>query len=469
MKEGLSIAEVLQSNLESLGAIPHILVLAIGSVLLLMTGLFTSSKKVLVGIFLAILALTFYVVPEETTQSFSGQLFSTLLASKVQLLSLIVTLGLLLFKSFWEKPFEYQFLILALLIGCLLMTISRHLLIIYLAVELTSVVSYMLTSFNFNKAGIEGAFKYLLIGLTSSAFMLYGISLLYGASGGFFVSTLSSPLEIGGALLLLVGILFKVSVFPLHTWVPNTYQSAPTDLVFYLSVVPKVCAFVLLGYLVHAFDNELIKLVLWVFSIATVIAGTLGAVSQQNVKRLIGYGAVAHSGFILPFLIMPGSREGSQFLLYVLIYAVMNLAIFFFISVFEEKKDLTLDSLSGMGKSNPLFGAANLVVLLALIGLPPTAGFSIKLILFSEVWSEYATGQNMALMIFFLVGIISTAISLFYYLRIPYHYYLVETRTEHQNIAPKFLVVSTFLAAALLWFFIQPEILDNFVTTIPKP
>ena len=469
MIEGHSIAETLQNNIESLGAIRHLLVLAIGSVLLLMIGLVISSKKALVGIFTTILLLAFFVMPNEITQYFSGQLASTLLGTKVQVVSLVATLGLLLFKSFWNKPFEYYFLLLALLLGSLLMTVSRHLLILYLAIELTSVISYMLTAFNFNKSGIEGAFKYLLVGLVSSAFMLYGISLLYGATGSFFAGTLTGPLEVVGALLLLVGALFKVSVFPLHTWVPNTYQSAPTDLVYYLSVVPKICAFVLLGYLVEAFNHSIITTALWVFATATVVVGTFGAVVQRKVKRLIGYGAIAHSGFLLPFLLMPEFFAGNQFLFYVVIYAIMNGAIFYFIAIHERESDLDLDALSGMGKTNPLLGATIIVTLLALIGLPPTAGFSIKLVLFSEIWSSFTSDQGVYALTFFTVGIISTAISLYYYLRIPYHYYLKDEGSDQLKIPSKHLVVSTFLAVVLLWFFIQPEILDNFVLTIPKP
>jgi len=468
MKEGLSIARSLSTNLESLGDISYLIILICGAVLFLIGSLFLKDTRIHAVFFGLLVAVTFFLVPVASKEIFSGQLAMSIFSSKTQLICILATLGLLLFPGFWKKPAEYYFLLLALLIGSLLMTISNHLLVVYLAVELTSTMSYILTGFRFKQESFEASFKYLLTGVVSSAIMLYGISLLYGTSGSLFLGPLTDPIELTGGVLFLIGILFKISVFPMHIWVPNTYQAAPIDLTAFLSTVPKLCGFVLLSNSLLAFSNALINDSVLVFSLVTLVIGTFAALSQTEAKRLLSYGAIAHSGFLLPLIATPGMSTDESFLFYAVVYVVMNIAIFHFVSLHERDGELSIDQLSGLGRFNPFLGACAVIILIALVGLPPTSGFSVKLVLFSEVWEGYKTSDSTILLIYFIIGILSTALALFYYLRIPVYYFL---RSSELNIRikTKHVLTSTFLALLLLWIFAQPQILDNFVLTTSKP
>ncbi len=474
MNSSITVEQLLQANFEDLGEIRFLVMLLAGAVLLLLVGLFTERKWLLVATYLAALLISASQISLEPAVAFQGQLHLDPFKAMVQGVSLIVASLLVIFPDFWKRPFEYYFLLVALLVGSLLMTMAHHLLIIYLAVELTSLASYLLVSFRFDKKGLEGAWKYLITGLVSSALMIYGISILYGSHQTFLLDgmTLGSTPELMAGFLLIVGLLFKVSVFPLHIWVPSTYQSAPTELVALLSIVPKVCGFLLLGEVVQSFENELVYDLMIGAALITLLISSLMALSQVETKRLVAYGALAHSGFLLPLVAVPTTASETTFFYYVVIYAIMSLAIFHFIAIHEKNGQLPLEDLNGFGRDHGLLGACGVVMIIALVGLPPTAGFSIKLALFSEIWAAYNQGQNPVLLAYFVIGILSTALALFYYLRVPYHYFFRVGQATNGatpvHIGRLQLLISTFLALALLWFFIEPQIFNNFVVTISK-
>ncbi len=465
------ITQILRSNLEGLSQLSHLLVIVFGAVLLLVVGLFTNRKSLVGAMYCLPLLASLYFISFRIETLFGGQIVTGPVASSVQLIAIVTCLLLVLYPRFLSRPMEVQFLVLALLVGSLLMTVAKHLLLIYLSIELASLAAYLLTAFTFKKGAFEGSLKYLLTGVVSSAIMIYGISILYGTSGSLMLEDLqiNSPWGLAGAFLFAIGILFKVSVFPMHVWVPNTYVAAPIEIVALMAVVPKICGFLLLGNFVLSLEHELINQVLMLLALATVVLGSFAAILQSEAKRLLAYGAVAHSGLMLPLVIVSGENQGA-FLFYALIYAIMNLGVFYFIAIHDNNDEaLTLDRLKGLGKPYGLLGASVLVILMALVGLPPTSGFSIKLTLFSEVWVNYAEGGNRVVYLFFIVGILSTAVSLFYYLRIPYYYFLKESTEPWFAIKKHQVWVTTFFALLLLWFFIEPDIFDNFVSTMSKP
>ena len=209
---------------------------------------------------------------------------------------------------------------------------SHNLLILYLSIELTSYSSYLLTGFNFNEKGSEAALKFLLFGGLSSAVMLFGISLLYGAHDSLYFNIMEfSILDATGLLFFLSGLFFKTAIVPFHIWIPSTYQGAPTDVAAFFSIVPKIAGFVVL-YHVLKWTNELFNpflehLILFL-AIVTILWGTLCALRQTDIKRMLSYGAMAHSGFILPLCLF--METYSVFKFYIVFYAIVNILAFFF-------------------------------------------------------------------------------------------------------------------------------------------
>ena len=468
--ESTGLLPILRQNLEGLGVLSGELILIFGSIVMLIAGVFGLQKKYGVFLYALIIVLALVFKTDTTGVFFGGDMEWTDLGNRVQSLLLLVSLSLLLFKSFWKRKREYYFMVLAILAGSLLMTSARNLLIVFLSIELASLPAYLATAFLFKKRSYEAALKYLLTGIVSSAVMLYGLSLIYGTTGSLlpeYTAALTMPALVGWSLFL-VGILFKVSAFPVHFWVPNTYQLAPTELVAFFSVVPKVGGFVLLMNLFSPLANDWLHGVLLVAAILSIVVGTFSALQQEQVKRMLAYGAIAHSGFLLPLTFIAGSTAQASFLFYTVVYAVMNVAAFYFVSCYEQSGELKFTGLSGLGVKSPLTAAAMVVVMIALVGLPPTAGFSIKLLLFSAVWQAYELTGNYLHLAFVVVGILSSAVSLFFYLRVPYYSFLVPEvgkRVQVENWRMTSFML--FFALSLILIFVGPNIFDNFIFSNP--
>ena len=454
----------LTENLDGLSYLSAELILISGSMLLLLTGIFGLRQQLQGWVYgiIIVIALCF----KSTTQGsfFSGDMYQSGLGSSVQYLLMMASLALMLFKPFWKRSTEFYFMLLAMLTGCLLMVSARNLLLIFLSIELASMPAYLATAFHFRKKSFEAAIKYLLTGIISSAIMLYGMSLLYGLQGTLLPDqTSEGMLSILGWSMLIVGILFKVSIFPVHIWVPNTYQVAPTELVAFLSVVPKIAGFVLLMNLVSPLQVLWLTNVLMLAAMASIVVGTFAALLQKQVKRMLSYGAIAHSGFLLPLAILP-DYGGQAFLFYAWVYALMNMGAFYFVACFENNGELKLSQLSGLGHVAPLMGGGVVVIMIALVGLPPTAGFSIKLLLFSVVWQAYEASGNYLYFTFVVLGIMSSAISLFFYLRVPYYYFMVPGKEDtDQSGIGKMATLMLFFALSLILIFVGPDFFDNFI------
>jgi NADH-quinone oxidoreductase subunit N len=348
--------------------------------------------------------------------------------------------------------------------------------LIYLSIELTSLASYALTGLSLNHKSSEGAFKYVLFGGVSSAIMLYGVSLMYGEGGTLFIHEMagSGLLMKVGVFLFLAGLLFKTSIVPFHVWVPGTYQVAPSDAVALFSIVPKLAGFGLLYHVYSGLSADLrepVAALLILLSVITILWATFSAILQKNIKRLIAYGAIAHSGFLLPLLLIDGGRGIKGFVFYAVVYVVMNLGVFHFIQSFEKSlgDNMKIKDFRGLGQKQGWLGAMAVIILIGLIGLPPTGGFTAKLVLFSNVWFQYQSFNEPIWLTLFIAGIMSTAISLYYYLKIPYAMFL-ESGSKNSVVTTKFnRIASTFFALALLYIFLHGDILDIFVNMTPLP
>ena len=223
----------------------------------------------------------------------------------------------------------------------------------------------------------------------------------------------------------------------------------------FFSIVPKLAGLVLLKNVLISlgWGHELIL----TLGILTIVVGTLGAMKQTNVRRLISYGAIAHTGFLLPFVVLDISAD--LFIWYSVIYALMNIGIFYLVGQFERQGVSNLDSFAGLGKSKPALGILMTVVLVALIGLPPTAGFTAKWFLFSSIWSFYQANGDLVLLTYLIVAVFATAVALFYYLRIPYFMFLKSGETELTKPSLKVYLISGVVALLLLGLFFAPSLL----------
>lgn len=441
-----------------------------GSILLLVVGLI-GKKPVIHKIFFFVAlatALYFNLGLKESGYFISNSLTITTQIVVFTSLFLLVAAVALIFPR-KEHTLEFYFLLLSLIIGASFMIKANSLLLIYLSIELTSFVSYLLTSFSFKKNGHESAIKYLLFGAMSSAIMLVGLGLMYGSTGIFYladwnVDVFESTLSQVGLMLTIGGILFKISILPFHIWVPATYQEAPTDAVAIMSIVPKLAGIVLLKRVLVEADlvntHWIIQTVL-ILGLVTVLVGTAGALRQSNTRRMISFGAIAHSGFLLPFALLVGETSDEAFWWYAVVYAIMNLSAFYLLDSYEQL-GVKRNEEYRKTTSEVIGGIAFSVILISVVGIPPLAGFTAKFFLFSSLWEEYELSQSSTYLIYFLGVVFATVISLFFYLRIPY-YTFVSGGTKQATASIKFLlstkIVATIFAFTLLLLFFVPKLI----------
>jgi NADH-quinone oxidoreductase subunit N len=340
---------------------------------------------------------------------------------------------------------EYYILILFSISGMMLMAQAADLIIVFLALELLSLPLYVLSAFARPKTDSEEAgLKYFLLGAFSSGFVLYGIALVYGATGSTALSGIvaavstetSSLLLTIGAALILVGFGFKVAAVPFHMWTPDVYQGAPTAVTAFMAVGAKVAGFAaLLRVFATAFPSLAIDLtpVLWAISALTMIVGNLIAISQRDIKRLLAYSSIAHAGYILMAFVPYGNPEVAPVsiaagLFYLVAYALTSFGAWGVVIALEQKegKGLAISDYAGLAKKYPALAAAMTVFMLSLIGFPPTLGLVGKFYLFRAVLSGGYTGLA-------VIGVLTSLISAYYYLRVVVAMYMQDGEPETER------------------------------------
>ena len=320
---------------------------------------------------------------------------------------------------------EVYALLLFSIAGMVLLGTGNNLVTLFVGLETMSVALYILTALvRDDEGGIESGLKYFLLGAFSSGFFLYGIALLYGATGTMYLPAMpdglartgATGLFWGGVGLLLVGFLFKVSAAPFHMWTPDVYQGAPTPLTGFMATASKASAFAgLIVVLSSALPAERWQLVLAVVAVVTMVVGNVIAYSQRNVKRLLAYSSIAHAGYVLVGLAAGTPAGYAGALYYLLVYAVMNVGAFGVMAYLEwdgkEGREQTLDSLAGIGFRRPLLGVVMGFCMLSLLGFPPLAGFFGKVFVFAP-----AVEAGLSWLV--VVGVLASAVSAAYYLRV---------------------------------------------------
>lgn len=382
-----------------------------------------------------------------------------------------------------DSSAEYFSLFYAVILGACLLAASLNFIMVLLSLELISLSSYLLAGFGFDKKSAEGSLKYFLFGTVATACMIYGISILYGFAGtldfssNLFVTNsiaLTSPLLLTGGLLTLAGFLFKITAVPFHLWAPDVYESAPTPVVAFISVVPKLAGIAVLTRFTLAINlfgqsGYNWHIILAFISLISMLVGNLSAIAQTNPKRMLAYSSVAQSGFLLIGLVTFSIEGIHVMLFYSAIFLVMNYLVFIALNQFESAKDqFDIPSFAGLGASSIIPSIAILTGLLSLTGLPPTAGFTAKLFIFGSLWGSYQQSGEVIQLVLFVAGLLNTVISLFFYMKIPYYLFLKENpgTIKSQKIDFAGNLLSLMLVILLFYLFINPNGLMGWINKI---
>src|SRR5215216_2473412 len=338
---------------------------------------------------------------------------------------------------------EYYSLLLFSIVGMMMMATANDLLVIFIALEVLSLAVYVLTGIRRDSlAGTEAAFKYFLLGAFSSAFFLYGIAFTYGITGstrlsavGAYLSAQSmsdNPMILIALGLLLVGFAFKISAVPFHMWTPDAYEGAPAVVTGFMSTGVKAAAFAAFARVFlssfEPFTAEWAPVVA-ALAAATMILGTVVGVAQSNLKRMLAYSSIAHGGYLLVGLVAANQVGKAAILFYLLAYSVTNLAAFGVIAMLgsRDRPNDDLRDYAGLWNSRPALAALMTVSLLSLGGLPPTVGFVAKWYIFSAAVSAGYYGLA-------IIGVLTSVISVFFYLRVVVMMYMQERGTEPPRI-----------------------------------
>ncbi len=367
---------------------------------------------------------------------------------------------------------EYPVLVLCAILGMMVMISSNDLIVFYMGLELQSLALYVLASFNRdNLLSTESGLKYFILSALSSGLLLYGCSLVYGfAETTNFNEILinSNKTEYGltfGIVFILVGLAFKISAVPFHMWAPDVYQGSPTSVTIFFAILPKIAAltvFIRFLYVPFANMSDQWQMIIIFLSIASMIFGAVAAIGQTNLKRLVAYSSIGHMGYALAGLSV-GTNAGIQSsITYMTIYLVMNLAFFSCLfmlrrnEIYYEK----IEDLSGLSKNHPILAFSLLVILFSLAGIPPLAGFFAKFYIFMAV-----VEQSMYFLA--VVGLLSTVVAAFYYLRIIKIIYFdpeKEMYEKNHHIGLKLtLILSTIF---IIGYFIYPSGLTEIISKI---
>jgi NADH-quinone oxidoreductase subunit N len=378
-------------------------------------------------------------------------------------------------KDWTSGKGEFFALLLSCTFGMMLMAGANDLLMMYLSLEFVSITSYILAGFlRKNRKSAEASLKYIIYGAAASGFMIYGMSFLYGLTGTLNVKEVGvqllqvSPqptLTLITSVLIMAGFGYKIAAVPFHMWCPDVYEGAPTPVTAFFSVGPKAAGFAMLARFLHeVYRSEPggstfeWRLVIALLAVLTMAVGNFGALQQQNLKRLLAYSSIAHAGYLLVAFVAFTKEARSALLFYLVIYVIMNLGAFLGVLVLEQKYGIeTVDGCRGMGWRSPQLGAVMTIFLFALTGLPPTAGFAGKFLVFSQVISygvdpAQTHGLGTAMVV---IALLFSVISLFYYMRIAAAMYLAkpaDEAAEELSPGPVYGSLLWLLALATIFF-----------------
>jgi NADH-quinone oxidoreductase subunit N len=368
-------------------------------------------------------------------------------------------------------------------VGMILMVSTSHLLFMFIALEIMSFAIYVLVAMRrASHFSAEAGLKYFILGGLASTVFLYGISLVFGATGSFELSQMQATVTASqnipfifyiGLGFIVCSMLFKVGAFPFHSWIPDVYQGATTNVTGFMGAAVKFTAFLAFARIaqslvfIEAPGLEWFQHFIWLVAAASMIYGNFVAISQNELKRMLSFSTIAHTGYLLLglYAMNKGGHSSENLVLYLFFYALANLGVFAVISLFEVKnqKDLTLEQIAGLGAKHPLIGAFFTIFLLSMAGIPLTAGFIGKYGLFS---SAVKAGEIPLV----IIAVMTSVVGVFYYLRVIVYLFMKESTMETAKFqSMNGASLAAFLsAAATLQFGLFPQTLINFIKIITR-
>jgi NADH-quinone oxidoreductase subunit N len=434
-----------------------------------------------VGVVIAIAATFYQAQPQFAGFGFNQMLHVDHFSIFFHMVVLLIALATIL-MSLDYLPFqridhgEYYALILLGSVGMCLMSSAVELVLIFIALEISSIASYILAGFRRHAAeSAESSMKYFLLGSFATAFFLYGVALLYGATGSTNVFDIAAklsgnthiePLAYVAVALIFTGLGFKVACAPFHIWTPDVYEGAPSPVVAFMSTAPKAAAFAVLIRLVIDTASPHWFWVIWTAAVLSMCVGNLGAILQSNVKRMLAYSSIAHAGYLMVAFASASNRELgiSAAMFYSAAYAAMNVGAFAVITQMAGKGERysLIDDYSGLGKRSPVLAAALTFFLLSLIGIPITGGFFAKFYVFSAALRTHLIWLT-------IIGVANSGMGSYYYLRLIVRMYMYEPRTDEPAPRVQFGVGMAIAISliATLWLGVLPNAVLHYTQGAP--
>jgi len=452
-------------------ALPEIFVLSMACVILL-ADLFISDERrglthtlaVITLVFAAILSIRLMMAPGEVTYAFSDTFVRDRFGDVLKVFSYLILIGVFVYAKHYLRQFglfkgEFYTLSLFALLGTMVLISAGSLLTVYLGLELLTLASYALVAIDRKSLqGSEAAMKYFILGSLASGFLLFGMSLIFGATGSLDLSAVSAALASGmgesmllavGLVFIVLGIAFKLGAVPLHMWLPDVYHGAPLPITLFLSSVPKLAAVALA---IRLLDNGLIQLhadwqgMLIVLAVLSMVLGNVVAIAQTNIKRMLAYSTISHMGFVLLGM-LPATQQGyAAAMFYAIVYAIMSAGAFAVLILVSNKgaEAENLDDLKGLARRNPWHALMMLMLMFSLAGIPVFVGFFAK-------WQVIAAALSAGFTWLSVLAVVTAVIGAFYYLRVVKLMYFDEPEDEAPVVAPvDFRAVLTVNGVAML-------------------
>ena len=387
---------------------------------------------------------------------------------------IIILLHIRLMKYNFDA--EAYLLILGISVGIVLLLKSSHFLSFFISLEFISICSYLLVAFEKGSKNLEAGIKYLIFGATATAIMLYGISLLYGLTGNLDFASVNESLRLSQLqesrlqivlALVLAGPLFKLAAAPFHIWAPDVYEATPTPFISFLAIAPKVGGLIAVYRVLSlsAMDNSAL---LGSVILLSILIGNFSALTQTDSKRMMGYSGIAQAGFILIGLLGLSHSGIQASAFYLGAYVFISTGAFYLLDMISRQTgSYSFESMAGLSQRYVMFGIIGLIFMVGLTGLPPTSGFTAKFLVFSQLWEQYASGGQKILIWVLVFGLINTAISIYYYFRIPYQMFVKRPQLIENKISgiPALqLSFLSLLAAMVIALFFAPQWVMNLIS-----
>ncbi len=461
----------IQSVLPAITPVLPEIVLSVGALLLVLYGAWRgerSSEGVNVGA-LILLIFTFFLVVSQTgnVTTLNGAFIADPFARVMKSLILIGSAAtILLSRDYFQREridrFEYPILIVLCTVGMLVMASANDLISLYLGLELQSLAAYVIAAFHRDDVkSTEAGLKYFVLGALSSGMLLYGASLVYGFTGTVsfpgIVTALNGPTSFGivlGIVFVAAGVAFKLAAVPFHMWTPDVYEGSPTPVTAFFGSAPKVAAMAMtVRVFIGAFPDvtAVWQQIIVFVSIASMALGSFAAIGQRNIKRLMAYSSIGNVGYALIGL-AAGSEEGVRgVIIYMVIYLAMTLGAFAVLLSLRRKDQMfeTIDDLSGLSRTHPWLAFCLAAMMFSLAGIPPLAGFFAKFYVF-------AAAIKAGLVTLAVVGVVTSVVGAFYYLRLVKVMYFDEAKAPYERIPPGSAIVLGVSSAVVVLFFLVP-------------